>query len=214
MIFLTFQEASKLQSEIDPDKLEKVISTMEKMIEDLEKIQKGHEDGEAATEMEKDFDEEANKSLPSTDIKPPEEECDEDASGETLSTPVPNEEVLRNTIDTEDVDDLSQKPKIPAEKEAHIQDFLTTLRTFLSRAEHSDLRKLLDEHPEKTLLEKMKLAIKAANDREFERLKELELMKKHGVDISNVSAVVKFLVSRDYNPIFLTGNAHYLRVYS
>ena len=110
--------------------------------------------------MEKDFDEEANKSLvgcffqvlrkenkifflkfqPSTDIKPPEEECDEDASGEMSSTPIPNEEVLRNSIDTEDVDDLSQKPKIPAEKEAHIQDFLTTLRTFLSRAEHSDLR--------------------------------------------------------------------------
>lgn len=53
-------------------------------------------------------------------------------------------------------------------------------------------RKLLNEHPEKTLLEKMKLAIKAANDREFERLKELELMMKHGVDISHVSTVTKF----------------------
>ncbi|ETN81805.1 lectin C-type domain protein [Necator americanus] len=150
-------------------------------------IEKGSEDRETVNAMENDFDEEASRSLPSTDIKPPEEECDEEASGEKAVNPTAtNEEIIRNTIDTEDVDDLSQKPKIPAEKEAHIQDFLTTLRTFLNRAEHSDLRKLLDEHPEKTLLEKMKLAIRAANEREFERLKELELMKKHGVDISHV----------------------------
>ncbi|CAJ0601819.1 unnamed protein product [Cylicocyclus nassatus] len=157
-------------TEIDPEKLEKKI----------------REDIETVTAMETDFDEDANRNLPSTDIKPPEEECDEEASGENSTTPIPNEEIIRNSIDTEDVDDLSQKPKIPAEKEAHIQDFLITLRTFLSRAEHSDLRKLLDQHPEKTLLEKMKLAIKAANEREFERMKELALMKKHGVDISHV----------------------------
>ncbi|VDM81417.1 unnamed protein product, partial [Strongylus vulgaris] len=235
-------ESSNIPREIDPEKLEKVISTMEKMIENLEKLQvvepkkeetrkeekeekkeekegkekikqvkkdgdkkkeglkkkgkakeslvrinekKVKEDAETVTAMEGDFDEETNKNLPSTDIKPPEEECDEEASGEIAKILTPNEEVIRNAIDTEDVDDLSQKPKIPAEKEAHIQDFLATLRTFLSRAEHSDLRKLLDEHPEKTLLEKMKLAIKAANEREFERMKELELMKKHGVDISH-----------------------------
>ncbi|KAK6749324.1 hypothetical protein RB195_001746 [Necator americanus] len=226
------ENSSKLRHEIDPEKLDKVISTMEKMIENLEQIhlreektgekkeeseansekkgdeskkkeqkkrkekssealvklrKKGSEDRETVNAMEKDFDEEASRSLPSTDIKPPEEECDEEASGEKAVNPTAtNEEIIRNTIDTEDVDDLSQKPKIPAEKEAHIQDFLTTLRTFLNRAEHSDLRKLLDEHPEKTLLEKMKLAIRAANEREFERLKELELMKKHGVDISHV----------------------------
>ncbi|RCN31680.1 hypothetical protein ANCCAN_22532 [Ancylostoma caninum] len=149
-------------------------------------IEKVKEDAETMSAMEKDFDEEANKKLPSTDIKPPEEDCDEEASGEKATSLSPTEEIINNSVDTEDVDDLSQKPKIPAEKEAHIQDFLNTLRTFLSRAEHSDLRKLLDEHPEKTLLEKMKLAIKAANEREFERLKELELMKKHGVDISRV----------------------------
>ncbi|EPB70999.1 hypothetical protein ANCCEY_09904 [Ancylostoma ceylanicum] len=111
--------------------------------------------------MEKDFDEEANKKLvrllsqkflesrknvkvsgkfqPSTDIKPPEEDCDEEASGEKATAVSPTEDIINNTVDTEDVDDLSQKPKIPAEKEAHIQDFLNTLRTFLSRAEHSDL---------------------------------------------------------------------------
>ncbi|VDM81642.1 unnamed protein product [Strongylus vulgaris] len=227
-------ESSNIPREIDPEKLEKVISTMEKMIENLEKLQvvepkkeetkkeekkekeaeikekekikqvkkdggkekeglkkkgkakeslvrineKVKEDAETVTAMEGDFDEATNKNLPSTDIKPPEEECDEEASGEIARTLTSNEEVMRNAIDTEDVDDLT-------EKEAHIQDFLTTLRTFLSRAEHSDLRKLLDEHPEKTLLEKMKLAIKAANEREFERMKELELMKKHGVDISH-----------------------------
>ncbi|RCN32139.1 lectin C-type domain protein, partial [Ancylostoma caninum] len=167
--------------------------------------EKVKEDAETMSAMEKDFDEEANKKLvgsliqkfldaqenprdfqPSTDIKPPEEDCGEEASGEKATSLSPTEEIINNSVDTEDVDDLSQKPKIPAEKEAHIQDFLNTLRTFLSRAEHSDLRKLLDEHPEKTLLEKMKLAIKAANEREFERLKELELMKKHGVDISRV----------------------------
>ncbi|KIH50138.1 hypothetical protein ANCDUO_19786, partial [Ancylostoma duodenale] len=181
------EDSSKLRHEIDPEKLEKIITTMEKMIENLEKVhvkEKDKEDAQTMSAMEKDFDEEANKKLPSTDIKPPEEDCDEEASGEKATSLSPTEEIINNTVDTEDVDDLSQKPKIPAEKEAHIQDFLNTLRTFLSRAEHSDLRKLLDEHPEKTLLEKMKLAIKAANEREFERLKELELMKKHGVDIS------------------------------
>ncbi|KAL6740315.1 hypothetical protein Aduo_013682 [Ancylostoma duodenale] len=223
------EDSSKLRHEIDPEKLEKIITTMEKMIENLEKVhvkevkkeekkeegegkkeekkedskkglkkkgksseslvrigEKDKEDAQTMSAMEKDFDEEANKKLPSTDIKPPEEDCDEEASGEKATSLSPTEEIINNTVDTEDVDDLSQKPKIPAEKEAHIQDFLNTLRTFLSRAEHSDLRKLLDEHPEKTLLEKMKLAIKAANEREFERLKELELMKKHGVDISRV----------------------------
>ncbi|EYC46051.1 hypothetical protein Y032_0410g952 [Ancylostoma ceylanicum] len=220
------EDSSKLRHEIDPEKLEKIITTMEKMIENLEKVQvkevkkeegeakeeekkedakkeglkkkeksseslvrigeKVKDDAETMSAMEKDFDEEANKKLPSTDIKPPEEDCDEEASGEKATAVSPTEDIINNTVDTEDVDDLSQKPKIPAEKEAHIQDFLNTLRTFLSRAEHSDLRKLLDEHPEKTLLEKMKLAIKAANEREFERLKELEMMKKHGVDISHV----------------------------
>lgn len=82
----------------------------------------------------------SGKFQPSTDIKPPEEECDEEASGETMTTISPTEEIINNTVDTEDVDDLSQKPKIPLEKEAHIQDFLNTLRTFLNRAEHSDLR--------------------------------------------------------------------------
>ncbi|KAK6042903.1 hypothetical protein COOONC_19591, partial [Cooperia oncophora] len=124
---------------------------------------------------------------PTTDIKPPvDEDCEEEGSGEKSTTQTPSEAVVKNVVDTEDVDDLGQKPKIPAGKEEHIQDFLRTLRTFLSRAEHNDLRKLLDDNPGKTLLEKMKLAIAAANEREFSRLKELELMKKHGVDISNV----------------------------
>ncbi|VDO59951.1 unnamed protein product [Haemonchus placei] len=115
---------------------------------------------------------------PTTDIKPPgDDDCDEEGSGATTQS---------NVIDTEDVDDLSQKPKIPVGKEQHIEDFLRTLRTFLSRAQHSDLRKLLDNDPDKSLLEKMKLAISAANDREYARLRELALMKKHGVDISNV----------------------------
>ncbi|PIO64990.1 hypothetical protein TELCIR_13360, partial [Teladorsagia circumcincta] len=146
-----------------------------------------NENGADQADMEKDFDEKLNKKMPTTDIKPPvDEDCEEGASGEKPTTQTPPEAVVRNAIDTEDVDDLSQKPKIPVEREEHIQDFLRTLRTFLSRAEHNDLRKLLDNNPGKSLLEKMKLAIAAANEREFARLKELELMKKHGVDISNV----------------------------
>ncbi|PIO65897.1 lectin C-type domain protein [Teladorsagia circumcincta] len=233
-------DSSKHQHEIDPEKLEKIINTMEKMVANLENIsiiekrpdiksKAGKDQGEAEKEirkkeatkedsqksetrkkvkandalvsiskpdtedgadqadMEKDFDEKLNKKMPTTDIKPPvDEDCEEGASGEKPTTQTPPEAVVRNAIDTEDVDDLSQKPKIPVEREEHIQDFLKTLRTFLSRAEHSDLRKLLDNNPGKSLLEKMKLAIAAANEREFARLKELELMKKHGVDISNV----------------------------
>uniref|UniRef100_A0A7I4YLZ4 C-type lectin domain-containing protein n=1 Tax=Haemonchus contortus TaxID=6289 RepID=A0A7I4YLZ4_HAECO len=145
----------------------------------------GKEEGAGQADMEKDFDEKMNKNLPTTDIKPPgDDDCDEEGSGATTQSP--SDPIIRNVIDTEDVDDLSQKPKIPAGKEQHIEEFLRTLRTFLSRAQHSDLRKLLDNDPDKSLLEKMKLAIAAANDREYARLRELELMKKHGVDISNV----------------------------
>ncbi|PIO68207.1 hypothetical protein TELCIR_10018 [Teladorsagia circumcincta] len=234
------KESSKHQHEIDPEKLEKIINTMEKMVANLENIsiiekrpdikseagkdqgqaekeirkkeatkedsqksetrkkvkandalvsisQPDNENGADQADMEKDFDEKLNKKMPTTDIKPPvDEDCEEGASGEKPTTQTPPEAVVRNAIDTEDVDDLSQKPKIPVEREEHIQDFLRTLRTFLSRAEHNDLRKLLDNNPGKSLLEKMKLAIAAANEREFARLKELELMKKHGVDISNV----------------------------
>ncbi|XGW27957.1 hypothetical protein V3C99_008058 [Haemonchus contortus] len=145
----------------------------------------GKEDGAGQADMEKDFDDKLNKNLPTTDIKPPgDDDCDEEGSGATTQSP--SDPIIRNVIDTEDVDDLSQKPKIPAGKEQHIEEFLRTLRTFLSRAQHSDLRKLLDNDPDKSLLEKMKLAIAAANDREYARLRELELMKKHGVDISNV----------------------------
>ena len=141
---------------------------------------------------------------PTTDIRPEnDEDCEEEGSGESLTD---DKAILRNGIDAEDIDDLSQKPKIPVEREEHIQEFLQTLRTFLSRAEHNDLRffirwfstgkkelnvflfrKLLDQNPGKTLLQKMKLAIAEANEREFNRLKELELMKQNGVDISTVS---------------------------
>ncbi|WKY06389.1 hypothetical protein Q1695_006521 [Nippostrongylus brasiliensis] len=228
------EDPSKGQQELDPEKLEKIINTMEKMVENLEKIsvvekpdaekeqpekkeirkkpqskeipqkeaqqkkskevhdeestpkKETKDEAEKADEMEKDFDDNVNKNLPTTDIKPPDEDCEEEGSGEKTTTESMSESVVRNVVDTEDVDDLSQKPKIPLEREEHIQEFLKTLRTFLSRAEHDDLRKLLDDNSGKSLLEKMKLAISAANEREFGRLKELELMKSHGVDISNV----------------------------
>ncbi|KAK6012123.1 hypothetical protein OSTOST_22735, partial [Ostertagia ostertagi] len=187
------KDSSKHQHEIDPEKLEKIINTMEKMVANLENIsiiekrpetksetgkelvqaeveirkkeaakedaQKSEtrkkvkandglvsiskpdkEDGAGQADMEKDFDEKLNKKMPTTDIKPPvDEDCEEGGSGEKPTTQTPPEEVVKNAIDTEDVDDLSQKPKIPVEREEHIQDFLRTLRTFLSRAEHSDL---------------------------------------------------------------------------
>lgn len=77
---------------------------------------------------------------PTTDLKPPTDDDCEEGSGEKTTTESPPEAVVKNAVDTEDVDDLSQKPKIPAEKEEHVQDFLKTLRTFLNRAEHNDLR--------------------------------------------------------------------------
>ncbi|KAE9420160.1 hypothetical protein Angca_008918, partial [Angiostrongylus cantonensis] len=147
-------------------------------------LEKQKADRETLLEMEKDFDEDLNKNMPTTDIRPEnDEDCDDEASGEKSTD---DKAILGNGIDTEDVDNLSQKPKIPVEREEHVQEFLHTLRTFLNRAEHSDLRKLLDNNSGKTLLEKMKLAIAEANEREFNRLKELEVMKKNGIDVSNV----------------------------
>ncbi|KAJ1357735.1 hypothetical protein KIN20_015938 [Parelaphostrongylus tenuis] len=145
-------------------------------------------DRETLLEMEKDFDEELNKNMPTTDIRPKNDDDCEEASGENSTDA---SVISRNRIDEEDDDNLSQKPKIPVEREEHVQEFLQTLRTFLSRAEHTDLRKLLDENPGKTLLQKMKLAIAAANEREFSRFKELETMKQNGIDVSNVPDPVR-----------------------
>ncbi|KJH52711.1 lectin C-type domain protein [Dictyocaulus viviparus] len=231
-----FEDSSKLYHEIDPSKLEQVISTMEKMIEKLENITivekkdgnenktviverttitglnnnenqqkeadekkkkdsnesltkisgKAKADMETQIAMEEDFNEDLNKNVPTTDIRPPsEEDCEDEGSGE-FAIEAPSEAVFRNVVDTEDIDTLSQKPKIPADREEHVQEFLQTLRTFLSRAEHNDLKKLLDDNSGKTLLEKMKLAISAANDREFNRLRELEQMKQSGIDVSKL----------------------------
>ncbi|KAK6031529.1 hypothetical protein OSTOST_02321 [Ostertagia ostertagi] len=151
------QDASSFQHEIDPEKLEKIINTMEKMVANLENIsiiekrpetksetgkelvqaeveirkkeaakedaQKSEtrknliwkEDGAGQADMEKDFDEKLNKKMVSV----------KSARGERRETDDdPPEEVVKNAIDTEDVDDLSQKPKIPVEREEHIQDFL------------------------------------------------------------------------------------------
>uniref|UniRef100_A0A1I7XSY0 C-type lectin domain-containing protein n=1 Tax=Heterorhabditis bacteriophora TaxID=37862 RepID=A0A1I7XSY0_HETBA len=127
--------------------------------------------------LEKDFDEEHNQGMPVSDITPlPEEECDEEEGrGENF--------VNKKRGETEE---LSQKPKIPAEREGHVREFLATLRLFLERAEHNDLRKLLDDDSGKTLLDKMKDAIIAANQREFYRMELLQDMKIKGEDISKI----------------------------
>ncbi|VDM60835.1 unnamed protein product, partial [Angiostrongylus costaricensis] len=183
------EDSAKHYHEIEPEKLEKIINTMEKMLEKLENmsfVEKKTEEKAKSVLLESTTTESANQNK---DEEKPKQERGEKVLNFIL---IYFEAFLfQPTADIrpendEDCDDEASDDKIPVEREEHVQEFLHTLRTFLNRAEHSDLRKLLDDNPGKTLLEKMKLAIAEANEREFNRLKELEVMKQNGIDVSNV----------------------------
>ncbi|UMM28361.1 hypothetical protein L5515_011241 [Caenorhabditis briggsae] len=149
-------------------KEEKVVEKKQEKQEEKEKEEKKKDelsDNKISESIEGDFDQTQSKDMPKADIVPPkeeEEDCDEeDGSGE------------------EEKEEESGE-KITPEKEDKIKEFLGVLRLFLDRAEHGDLRKLLDDQSGKTLLERMKNAVREANKREFEMLEKLELLKKNG----------------------------------
>ncbi|PIC34085.1 hypothetical protein B9Z55_013843 [Caenorhabditis nigoni] len=149
-------------------KEEKVVEKKNEKLDEKKKEEKKKDelnDNKISESIEGDFDQAQSKDMPKADIVPPkeeEEDCDEeDGSGE------------------EEKEDESGE-KITPEKEDKIKEFLGVLRLFLDRAEHGDLRKLLDDQSGKTLLERMKNAVREANKREFEMLEKLELSKKNG----------------------------------
>uniref|UniRef100_A0A0K0D3A1 C-type lectin domain-containing protein n=1 Tax=Angiostrongylus cantonensis TaxID=6313 RepID=A0A0K0D3A1_ANGCA len=199
-------DSAKHYHEIEPEKLEQIINTMEKMLGKLENmsfVEKKNEEKAKSVLLESTTTESAKQSK--DEEKPKQERGEKVLPRESLvgiSEVTPLNLIMSffptkasffrygPTTDIrpendEDCDDEASDDKIPVEREEHVQEFLHTLRTFLNRAEHSDLRKLLDNNSGKTLLEKMKLAIAEANEREFNRLKELEVMKKNGIDVSN-----------------------------
>lgn len=65
---------------------------------------------------------------------PPLEDCEEEGSGAKDA----KENVESNKIEPPPAE--SVKISIPVEREAELRDFLSTLRKFLDRAEHDDLR--------------------------------------------------------------------------
>ncbi|CAI2351566.1 unnamed protein product [Caenorhabditis sp. 36 PRJEB53466] len=185
---------------VDEGKLDKMINKMEEMIKSIDDLTvppasslerttvgtpvkqeeekkkkeedepaKGFEENKVSENIEGDFDQTKSKDMPKADIVPPkEEDCDEDGSGS-------GEEQ-----EDEKDDDDGKKLELAPEKEDKIKEFLGVLRLFLDRAEHGDLRKLLDDQSGKTLLERMKNAVREANKREFEMLESMEIAKKSG----------------------------------
>ncbi|CCD70434.1 C-type lectin domain-containing protein 180 [Caenorhabditis elegans] len=141
--------------------------TDEKKVEDKkETLANELNDNKISESIEGDFDQAQSKDMPKADIEPPkEEDCDEEGSGS-------------GSGEEDEKDESSEKIELAPEKEDKIKEFLGVLRLFLDRAEHGDLRKLLDDQSGKTLLERMKNAVREANRREFEMLEKLENSKK------------------------------------
>lgn len=150
-----------LKKEVTEEKKEKVKSEEEKKEDELN-------ENKVSESIEGDFDQAQSKDMPKADIVPPhqeEEDCDDvDGSGSG----------------EEENEESDEKLELTPEKEDKIKEFLGVLRLFLDRAEHGDLRKLLDDQSGKTLLERMKNAVREANKREFEMLEKLESSKKNG----------------------------------
>ncbi|KAF1757520.1 hypothetical protein GCK72_013976 [Caenorhabditis remanei] len=137
--------------------------------EEEHKKDKELNDNKISESIEGDFDHEQSKDMPKADIEPPkEEDCDEEEGSGSGEEEAAEEE------------ESGEKLELAPEKEDKIKEFLGVLRLFLDRAEHGDLRKLLDDQSGKTLLERMKNAVREANKREFEMLEKLEISKKKG----------------------------------
>ncbi|CAI5448461.1 unnamed protein product [Caenorhabditis angaria] len=141
--------------------------------------------------IEDDFDTEKNKDMPKADIEPPtkddedDEDCEESGSGSGSGSNSGEEPELEGSGSGEQSDSKSTKEtqthqviELSREKEEHVKEFLGVLRLFLDRADHGDLKKLLNESEGKTLLDRMKNSIREANRREFEMLEKLEADKK------------------------------------
>uniref|UniRef100_A0A1I7V0L0 C-type lectin domain-containing protein n=1 Tax=Caenorhabditis tropicalis TaxID=1561998 RepID=A0A1I7V0L0_9PELO len=155
-----------LKNEKKDETVKEEVQTEEKKQEELEK-KKNQElnDNKISESIEGDFDQAQSKDMPKADIEPPkEEDCDEvEGSG---------------SGEKQENDESTEKLEFAPEKEDKIKEFLGVLRLFLDRADHGDLRKLLDDKSGKTLLERMKNAVREANRREFEMLEKLETSKK------------------------------------
>ncbi|EGT36317.1 CBN-CLEC-180 protein [Caenorhabditis brenneri] len=143
----------------------------EKVKEKVKEKDQELNDNKISESIEGDFDHAQSKDMPKADIEPPKEEeedvdCDEEGSG--------------SGEEEQNEEETTEKLELAPEKEDKIKEFLGVLRLFLDRAEHGDLRKLLDDQSGKTLLERMKNAVREANKREFEMLEKLESSKKTG----------------------------------
>lgn len=162
----------KEKKEEEEGKVEEEKSEEKKLEEKVKEKDQELNDNKISESIEGDFDHAQSKDMPKADIEPPKEEedeyeeCDEEESGS-------GEEEQKEEEATEKLD-------LAPEKEDKIKEFLGVLRLFLDRAEHGDLRKLLDDQSGKTLLERMKNAVREANKREFEMLEKLESSKKTG----------------------------------
>ncbi|CAB3409800.1 unnamed protein product [Caenorhabditis bovis] len=152
-----------------------------------EPVKRELDDNEVAASIEEDFNEEKTKDMPKADITPPKieqdkEDCVEGSGDEGSggSGEEDDDEIAENTTPKLVDETEFQTIELSKEKEEHIKEFLGVLRLFLNRAEHGDLKKLLSENNGKTLLDRMKNAIKEANEREFKMLEKMEEARTKG----------------------------------
>ncbi|CAD6192896.1 unnamed protein product [Caenorhabditis auriculariae] len=131
--------------------------------------------------LEDDFDEEKTKDMPKAEITPPHEKL-EDCDNSTATEGSGSESIKLAGSEEESLEDEEalQKLEITTEREEHVKEFLGVLRRFLERAERGDLKKLLDDKSGKTLLQRMRDAIREANRREFQMMEHIEELKSKG----------------------------------
>ncbi|GMR48471.1 hypothetical protein PMAYCL1PPCAC_18666, partial [Pristionchus mayeri] len=75
-----------------------------------------------------------------------------------------------------------EKKELSGEQQKQLMEFLGLLRIFLKTARHDDLRSVIDDHSDLTLMERMKKAIEIAKQRETLKQQELSSMSASEVE--------------------------------
>ncbi|KAF8375560.1 clec-180 [Pristionchus pacificus] len=75
-----------------------------------------------------------------------------------------------------------EKRELSEEQQKQLAEFLTLLRVFLKTARHDDLRSVIDDHSNMSLIERMKKAIAVAKERETEKQQLMSSMTPSEVE--------------------------------